>query len=238
MAEYRPSDIILVRHGESVWNAHGRENKKRANPPRQMEGIPDHKTPLTDRGCSQASETGWVLSQQIALETNGRKVPVVYHSPYVRTTQTAERIAQALQCERLYRDLNLVEQNFGWLDAGVYPNREEFLEMQDRFSHLRNTVGKFYAKPPHGESWCDVARRTHDFLGKLFRPKWHEQPIVVVSHAVTIATFLYHLAGRDEEETVEYYQRNELDNCGVTHFRYDPAARWNWDLLYWNKVLY
>jgi len=61
---------------------------------------------------------------------------------------------------------------------------------------------------------------------------------MVVSHAVTIATFLYHLHGRDEEDTVEHYQQNKLDNCGVVHFRYNPESYLHWDLVLWNEVFW
>ena len=38
----------------------------------------------------------------------------------------------------------------------------------------------------------DVRQRTYIFLGKLFQPNRHGAHILVVSHAVTIATFAFH----------------------------------------------
>lgn len=233
--EYRPSDIVMVRHGESVWNAWGREQKKKGNPPPEMQGVPDHRTPLTQRGVEQAGKTGKALGT-LFNPAEGNPFAIIYHSPYIRATRTAQLIAEELPYEvRLYRDLLIVEQQFGWLDAGVFPDKKKFRALQEQFRAFKESAGKFYAKPPNGESWYDVTLRTHDFLAKLFCQEWNGKPVLVVSHAVTIATFMYHLAGRDEDETANFYQKHDLDNCGVVHFRHNLDSELHWDLVVWNK---
>ncbi len=235
--EFRPSDIVLVRHGESLWNLHGREMKRKGIPPPEMEGVPDHLTSLTPKGLRQARETAEALVKEFGT------FDAIYHSAYLRTEQTVEAMVSAVPAWsglRLYRELLLVEQLFGRLDVAVHPgdNREEYLRLRREFTLQKETKGKFYATPPDGESWFRVCLRTHDFLGKLFRPQWHGKKILVVSHAVTIATFYYHLHGRNEEETVANYQQNELENCAVVHFRHNPKSEWNWDLVDWNKIFW
>ena len=226
--EYRPSDIVLVRHGESVWNAWGKERKRRGEAPPQMQGKPDHMTPLTERGLAQARQTGHMLNSIFG------GFDVIYTSPYVRTRQTAREMQAHIHAP-IWLDLLLVGQQFGDLDAGVAPDAEEYRKLQGKFEALKRSVGKFYAVPSNGESWWKVALRTHDFLEKLFRPKWHGKKVLVVSHAVTIATFLYHLDGRDEEETVRLYEEKSLDNCGVVRFSCDPNTHPRWRLVFWNK---
>lgn len=229
--EYRPSDIVFVRHGESEWNAWKNAGHKGAPP--AMEGLPNHKTPLTAEGLRQAQVTGKVLGKEFP------EFAVVYHSPYVRTTQTAQAIVgQLSRAPSVYRDLLLVEQQFGWLDEGVFPDKKMLEQLQAMFKDLRASTGKFYANPPNGESWFNVCLRTHDFLDKIFRPQWDGKPVLVVSHAVTIATFLYHLAGRDEDEMLRIYKRDELDNCGIVHFRHNPKSSNHWDLVCWNRTVW
>jgi len=234
--ECRPLHIVLVRHGESVWNAWGKEKKERGVVPPDMKGIPDHLTPLTEWGREQARQTGRELQRLFG------RFDVVYHSPYLRATETARLITEQFSAPvRLYRDINLSEQQFGALDSGLITTWWErliFLWAQYQFKRQKRVKGKFYARPPGGESWWDVCLRTHAFINKLFRPQWQGKTIFVVTHAVPIALSWYHFHGRDEEETVQHYQEHKLDNCGIVHFRHEPRLPLHWELIYWNKVLW
>src|SRR5690348_13914028 len=70
-----PSRLLLVRHGESTWNA-----------ARRMQGQLD--PPLSERGLAQALEVGERLA--------GRRLGAFYCSDLVRARQTAELIASAV----------------------------------------------------------------------------------------------------------------------------------------------
>jgi len=239
--EFRPDRIFFMRHAESEWNKVGNEMKREGRPPPRMDGVPDHKTPLTERGEEQARQTA------IAFLENYGTPDIIYHSPYLRTTQTAKIIEQTMR-ERgsppipLHRDLLLGEQQFGRLDAGVVNavgmSHEEFQTLQREFQARRKQVGKFYARPPDGQSWYDVTLNGHSMLVKFFRPRWHKKTLLVISHSVTIATYLYLLQGREEQATVEYYEGNKLENCGIVHFRHNPTSEFHWDLVEWNKILW
>lgn len=239
--EHRPSDIFLVRHGQSAWNAWGKERMKQGEPPPGMEGVADHKTPLTDWGKEQARQTG------VALFDKFGSPAVIYYSPYKRTAETAHIIMTAMRDSEsdvipMWPELLLVEQQFGRLDAGIAEavgiTRGEFRELRREFDARRRVMGKFFAVPPDGESWFDVTLRTHGMLEKAFRPRWENQKLIFVSHSVTIATFYYHLVGRDPDATVDFYEQNPIDNCGIAHFKHNPKSRWNWDLVEWNKILW
>src|SRR5439155_5717036 len=73
-----PSRLILVRHGESTWNA-----------ARRMQGQMD--PPLSERGAAQARE----LAERMA----GHRLVGFYASDLARTWQTAAPIAAAIGLE-------------------------------------------------------------------------------------------------------------------------------------------
>src|SRR4030088_1814309 len=73
-----PSRLLLVRHGESTWNA-----------ARRIQGQLD--PPLTERGAAQAR----ALSERLT----GRRLAALYSSDLARTWETAEPIAAAVGME-------------------------------------------------------------------------------------------------------------------------------------------
>src|SRR5437660_6529319 len=73
-----PSRLLLVRHGESTWNA-GRRIQGQLDPP------------LSERGVAQGLE--------VAERMAGHRLTAFYCSDLVRTRQTAELIASAVGME-------------------------------------------------------------------------------------------------------------------------------------------
>src|SRR5262252_9580356 len=73
-----PSRLLLVRHGESTWNA-----------ARRIQGQLD--PPLSDRGMTQA--------QEVAERFGGHRLEGLYSSDLARTWQTAEQIGAAVGLE-------------------------------------------------------------------------------------------------------------------------------------------
>jgi len=227
----RPALLVVVRHGESVRNTfdvHDGIEKM----PREIATTPDHLIPLTEQGERQARNTG------IGLREEFGGFDIVFHSPWLRTTQTAKLIAEALPPNTpLRRNLFLTEQHFGQLDPALWPHRLDRYEAAYQLFELqREIMGRFYCRPPDGESWADVCIRTHQFLGILFRPDYAGKRVLLVTHGVTQQSFRYHLEYPTEEELVEEYQRDRNRNCGVG--AYTHAAGDRWKLLFWNKTYY
>jgi len=97
----RPRRIILVRHAESLGNVDELVYTT----------TPDWKIPLTERGYSQAARVGKVLAELI-----GDDNVYIYHSPYVRTTQTCQEILLHLpshQVKGIREEPRISEQQFG-----------------------------------------------------------------------------------------------------------------------------
>ncbi|MHB8574741.1 MAG: histidine phosphatase family protein [Dehalococcoidia bacterium] len=230
-ADHRPSLLVVVRHGESLRNTfdiHSGIEKL----PESLAHIPDHRIPLTAEGERQARLTGKGLHGAFG------DFDIVFHSPWLRTTQTAELVcAQFPRPLVLRRNIFLTEQHFGQLDPSLWPHRLEVYEAQYRlFEQQRDIMGKFYCRPPDGESWADVCIRTHQFLSILFRPQFDQKRILVVTHGVTQQSFRYHLEHPTEEELVEEYQHDRNRNCGVGAYSWTPET--SWKLQFWNRVYY
>lgn len=230
-AHPRPALLVVVRHGESVRNTFdvhaGLEHM-----PREIATTPDHLIPLTEEGERQARCTGVGLREEFG------HFDVVFHSPWLRTTQTAKLIAEALPANTpLRRNLFLTEQHFGQLDPALWPHHLDRYEAAYQLFELQRTImGRFYCRPPSGESWADVCIRTHQFLGILFRPDYASKRVLLVTHGVTQQSFRYHLEYPTEEELVEEYQRDRNRNCGVGAYTHAPGD--GWTLLFWNKTYY
>jgi broad specificity phosphatase PhoE len=75
------------------------------------------------------------------------------------------------------------------------------------------------------------------FLGKLFQPNRDSAHILVVSHAVTIATFAFHLERLDEDGVINLYKEHKIKNCAVGRFEYRAATRPPWVRTLWNEVM-
>ena len=230
-ASQRPSLLVIVRHGQSQRNTFD-IHAGIANLPKTMAATPDHSSPLTDEGREQAKATGEGLQREFGA------FDAVYHSPWLRTTETTDLLLQAFaKRPPVYRNLFLLEQNFGQLDPCLWPHRlEEYARAYALFEQQRAIMGRFYCRPPDGESWADVCMRSHQFLGVIFRPDHAGQRLLVVTHGVTQQSFRYHLEHPTEEELVEEYQRTPNRNCGTG--AYDWSAEAGWTLRCWNKIYY
>ena len=111
--------------------------------------------------------------------------------PIVRARQTAELVADARRragatC-RSAVDERLREKEFGILDrltaVGIeaqYPEQAE----------LRRMLGKFYLRPPGGESWCDVILRLRSVLDMVSREYCGDR-VLIVAHQVTVNCLRY-----------------------------------------------
>jgi broad specificity phosphatase PhoE len=84
-------------------------------------------------------------------------------------------------------------------------------------------VGKFYFRPPGGESWCDVILRLRSVLDTITR-EYRGDRVLIVGHQVIVNCFRYLLERMDEAEILAVDREADVPNCGVTSYRFDPAA--------------
>jgi broad specificity phosphatase PhoE len=215
-APARPSELVLVRHGESVGNlaatAAGEEGLARLDLDYR-----DPDTPLSDNGEAQAD----ALGRHVRGLPPDRRPEVVLGSPYVRAASTMARALDAvpgapapLLDERLReRDLGLFD---GMTGQGI---RDTYPEEASR----REAMGKFYYRPPGGESWTDVVLRVRSVLGDV-RATHAGRRVWVFTHQAVIMSFRYVLESLDEHELLEEDGRTPLGNCSLTVYRPSPEG--------------
>jgi len=177
----------------------------------------DVDVPLSSLGREQArSVGGWFGS----LAEDERPEHVL-SSPYVRARQTAELLVEggALAVPEIVTDERLREKEFGVLDRlttrGIlesYPEQAEF----------RRILGKFYHRPPGGESWCDVILRLRAMLDTVGL-HYGGRRVLIVGHQVVVLCLRYVIERLDEAEILEIDRRTDVANCAITEYRLAPT---------------
>jgi broad specificity phosphatase PhoE len=161
---------------------------------------------------------------------------VAIASPYVRARRTAELAIEASGLDvELVVDERLREREFGALD------RLTHLGIAERFpdeAEARSRIGKFYHRPPGGESWCDVGFRVRSVIDSASREHEGER-VLVVAHQVVILMFRYVLEHLDERTILGVAKEEELLNCSVSTFVHDPDLGRNGGMRLdrWNEAM-
>jgi broad specificity phosphatase PhoE len=219
MEQTWPQVIWVVRHGESAGNV-AAVAAHEAGLPTIAISTRDVDVPLSARGEEQARALGRWFAEMPADE----RPSVVLASPYLRALRTAELIREAGGTEDpeepVVADERLREREFGVLDrltrVGVqqrYPEQAEF----------RRLLGKFYHRPPGGESWCDVILRLRSALDTI-NLHYSRERLLIVGHEVVVLCLRYLLECMTEAEVLAIANEHEVANCGVTCYRFNRAA--------------
>lgn len=124
-------------------------------------------------------------------------------------------------------DERLREREFGILDRLT---RTGIVALHPEQAETRRTLGKFYHRPPGGESWCDVILRLRSALDTLSL-HYPMRRVVLVCHEVVVMCFRYLLEDLDEARLMEIDRQGDIANCGVTEYHYDGTAGLNGGLV-------
>jgi broad specificity phosphatase PhoE len=221
-----PDAIWIVRHGESAGNV-ARDAALAGRQERIALSTRDVDVPLSPRGERQAEALGrWFGEMQPSGQPN-----VVLTSPYLRACRTAEIIGQAagLDVDRhcWVVDERLREKEFGILDGLTRYGIEAQYPEQAR---LRRSLGKFYHRPPGGESWCDVILRLRSVVDTLTR-EYRGQRVLIVAHTVVVLCFRYLFEHLTEQKVLAVDRETDVANCSVTSYAYDPTVGWHGKLV-------
>ena len=204
-------ELWLLRHGQSLGNV--ANDEARHHPVDRLDiADRDMDVPLSDVGRRQASAFGrWLGSLP-----PGDRPDVVVCSPYVRAVQTAELALVAAGLDaHLVRDERLREREFGVLDLLTHRGVErEFPTEATR----RDRIGKFYYRPPGGESWVDVALRLRSLRDSLVR-EYADRRVLVVTHEVPIIIVRYLIEELGEAGALELSRSAALGQLLVDHLR-------------------
>ena len=213
-----PSRLWLVRHGQSAGNV-ARDAAHEAGALRIALNIRDVDVPLSAMGEQQADALGRWFAQG-----EGHEQPeVVLCSPYVRARQTAQRFRDAGGTARdvaICADERLREKEFGILDGLTTAGIAATVPQQTEFRRL---LGKFYHRPPGGESWCDVIFRLRSLMDTV---SLHHagRPVMIVAHQVVVLCLRYILENLSEEEILTIDRQGDVANCSVTEYMHEQEA--------------
>jgi broad specificity phosphatase PhoE len=213
-----PQTLWIVRHGQSAGNL-ARDKAEAAGLPLIDIATRDMDTPLSPLGEAQAEAVGHWFGQLPAPQ----RPNVVLCSPYVRAMQTARRLADAAGLDpdmlTMVCDERLREKEFGLLDRlTVHGIRAKYPELAEQRRH----VGKFYFRPPGGESWCDVILRLRSVIEMITR-EYRRERVLVVAHQVTVNCMRYLLERLNEAQILAIDAEADVPNCGVTSYEFDPT---------------
>jgi broad specificity phosphatase PhoE len=202
-----PRRLLLVRHAESVGNLARTSAETNGE---ELIDIADRDmdVPLSTTGELQARALGrWLAA--ISPPTT------VYASPYERAAATALLACQEGDFDApITFDERLREREFGVLDRLTRAGIEARFPAE---AEARGRVGKFYYRPPGGESWCDVALRVRSVLDTIGREHPDEE-LVVVTHEVVVMVFRYVIERLTEAELLALSADRDLANCSVTEY--------------------
>lgn len=194
-----PSNLVLVRHAESVGNVltvDQRANFETAS----------HKYGLTPRGAQQAMITGKYIKD------NYCDFDAYYVSYYERSRQTMRLMFPEA---KIYEDPRLAEAQRGiyhaMTKAEIEAKYPEELVRKDR-------EGLYHYRPLGGENWPDVEMRIHSFLGTLARD-YENLRVLIVVHGHWLLLFQRLIEHFSIDEAVDRYTGKKIfANASVTHY--------------------
>jgi len=162
------NNLILLRHGQSLWNFENR-----------FTGWED--VPLTSKGIEEAKIAGQILSK------NKINIDSIFSSILQRANKTAELAIKEMDLDNLWedeklimkRDYSLNERDYGDL---VGLNKEETVKKfgKDQVHLWRRS---YDVSPPGGESLKNVVERVKPFFSKFIQPEINRgKNVLIVAH--------------------------------------------------------
>jgi probable phosphoglycerate mutase len=158
--------ILLVRHGETEWNALGK-----------LQGHTD--VPLNDTGRDQA--------RALAAGLGAAGITAVWTSDLARARETGEIVAAALGLAAPAVDPELRERRFGVFEGLTRDECES--QHPDAWQAWRAQTGT----PPGGEPRAEAAARLARALDRIATTQGG--PVVVISHGGVMRLWLMDLLG-------------------------------------------
>jgi len=193
----RKNKFLVVRHGEAESNVLG-----------ILSSNPKVNHHLTEKGKEQAKD---------AVKNFGKeKIDIIYCSPFVRTRETAEIIAEQIGYpkEKIVFDERLHEIYVGVLDGKPDAEYQAFFESRD---------AKFWKTPEGGENYTTVKNRMTDFLYDI-NSKNENKNILIVSHNTPIWLMFGGASGMTPEQLMAMREVGKpfIHNSEVKELAFSP----------------
>ena len=181
--------LILVRHGETDWNAEGR-----------IQGMLD--VPLNALGMQQAALAAAELARSIDMAD-------MVSSDLVRTRETATPIADASGFEPRF-DARIRERHFGVWQGKTY---EEW-RVQDAVGMARYNAGDPDYGPEGGETASQFLKRCVDAVTDLVLGS-KEKTLILVTHGGVVSSMVRHAQGLNPQSARTW----SVPNASISEWR-------------------
>ena len=220
------TSLLLVRHGESAANVAATAAEAAGAEIVDMP-LRDADVPLTRTGTEQAL----ALRRWLDARPPGEYPDSVWVSPYLRAAETAGiALAGRSDGTRARVDERLRDRELGVLDLLTGHGVDRLLPDE---AARRRWLGKFYYRPPGGESWADVALRVRSLLGDLDAgadaAADAPAPVMITAHDAVVMVFIYVCLGLSEGDLLQFAQTNVVSNASVTRL-VRPSGTGPWTL--------
>lgn len=146
---------FVVRHGEADNNVNS-----------VISCDPNNSSHLTEKGREQAAKIGDNLKKE--------KIDIIFSSPFARTKETAEVIAEKIGIE--FAQV-IYDDRIGELKAGTFDGKS-VSEYTDYFASFEE---RFSKRTPQGENYADIKKRTADFIYDIEK-RHNGKNILIVTH--------------------------------------------------------
>ena len=221
----RLENIFLMRHGDSTGNQDLAVYKN----------TPDFAIDLAPLGKQRVMAAGAWFKDYLATGAVNIEPGSVrpWTSGYYRTTQSCDGFLQGFNQPGFFleprKDIALIEQRFGLFDGLTDKERaERFPEEWRTFEICRKyPEGRFYTRPPNGESRLDVCTRVRPFFGTIIRDAEktinNVPNVFLFSHGVTVRAFIMMWLHLD----VKWFEQEpNPNNASIRHIGRDANGRW------------
>ena len=197
--------LILVRHGQSVWNASNR-----------FTGWTD--VDLSEQGVEEAEDAGRQLAEI--------RIDVVHTSDLVRAQRTAEIIMRHNKALDEYEHVWSVPTKYDWrLNERHYGALQGLNKAETAEQHGAEQVHiwrrSFDVAPPEGESLEMTAERTIPYFTEEILPDLVSGKNVLVSaHGNSLRSIVMHIDGISPEDIVSL----EIPTGEPIHYSYEEGV--------------
>jgi probable phosphoglycerate mutase len=222
-------ELLLVRHGESTANVAATAAEAAGSETIDV-AERDADVPLSEKGIEQARAlASWLDGLDLAAGAGGGGTgsgsgsgTAFWCSPYLRARQTIGTALDGVGIDVPVRvDERLRDRELGVLD--LLTRRGVDARHPDEAARRRR-LGKFYHRPPGGESWADVALRVRSLLRDLDERDAGVDRVVVTAHDAVIMLVVAVCTDLSESDLLEFARGNTVTNASVTTLRREDGA--------------
>lgn len=192
--------IIIVRHGETAWNAEGR-----------LQGRED--VPLNDIGRQQATDAG----RAISLYPFSGPGPVIISSPLQRAVETARLIGRELSYNGIIQtDHDLLERDYGVASGLMREERQRlypdacFPGLEGRLAAETRIVQGVY-RLINEQAGCDLILVSHGEISHIFLAYLRGEKTETGKSALKNAAISCLEYRKDKGFAIEYYNQSAAE---------------------------